>query len=125
MSRRLDDLQQPFRTKAMELIARCVEAGIAVTIVDTLRTPEEQAENLRKGVSWTRNSRHLPQPPDGRSRAIDICPYFQYQLHGPDKLAWDASDGVWQIIGDIGEELGLVWGGRWSVKDYGHFQEGP
>ena len=115
MSRRLDDLSQRFRPLAVELLARCVEAGIHVLIVDTLRTPAEHAANLAKGVSWTKHSKHL----DGD--AIDICPYETWHLRGADKLAWN--DGpTWDRLGAIGEALGLRWGGRWTVKDLGHFE---
>jgi len=114
MSRALDDLSPRFRPLAMELLARTVEAGIPVLVVDTLRTPAEHAANLAKGVSWTVHSKHL----DGD--AIDIVPYSQYDLHGPDKLQWDAGDPIWQKLGAIGERIGLRWGGRF--KDMGHFE---
>lgn len=116
MSRALDDLSPRFRPLAMELLARTVEAGIPVLVVDTLRTPAEHAANLAKGVSWTVHSKHL----DGD--AIDIVPYSVYDLHGPDKLQWDAGDPIWQKLGAIGERLGLRWGGRWKQKDMGHFE---
>jgi len=116
MSRALNDLSARFRPLAMELLARCVEEQIAVVIVDTLRTPAEHAENLAKGVSWTTRSRHL----DGD--AIDICPYSTWDAHGPDKLNWNAGDPVWLRLGVIGESIGLRWGGRWKVKDLGHFE---
>jgi hypothetical protein len=117
MSRRLDDLDPRFRRLAIELIARCVEAGYAVMIVDTLRTQAEHLENVRRGVSWTPRSRHL----DGL--AIDIAPYETYLLHGPDKLQWNADDPVWLKLGLIGESLGLRWGGRWTrTPDPGHFE---
>jgi hypothetical protein len=119
VSRKLDDLDPRFKPLAIELVARCVEAGIGVMIVDTLRTPAEHAENVRKGVSWTTRSKHL----DGL--AIDLAPYDQYALHGPDKLQWDGRDPVWQRIGAIGERLGLRWGGRWRQKDLGHFEYIP
>jgi D-alanyl-D-alanine carboxypeptidase-like protein len=67
-------------------------------------------------VSWTPNSKHLT------GDAIDLVPYDVYTLHGPDKLRWDATDRAWQIMGDIGEKLGLRWGGRWQQKDMGHFE---
>lgn len=144
MSRRLDDLHPALRPLAFELIARCTEQGICLCIIDTLRTTEEQEENIKKGVSWTKNSKHLPLMTHsggcpnydgttrdrcvescgfGLSRAIDVCPYEVYQLKGSDKLQWDANDAVWTRIGVIGEGLGLRWGGRWTAKrDMGHFE---
>lgn len=116
MSRRLDDLSPRFRPLAVEFLALLTEATIPVLIVDTLRTAAEQEENIRKKVSWTRNSKHLT------GDAIDIVPYDIYQLTGEDKLRWDANHPVWFKIGAIGEKLGLVWGGRWKVRDMGHFE---
>jgi peptidoglycan L-alanyl-D-glutamate endopeptidase CwlK len=116
MSRRLDDLDVRFKPLAIELLARATEAGIAVMIIDTLRTPEEHAINLAKGVSWVTRSKHL----DGL--AIDICPYDVYRVDGADKLMWVTSHPSWQVLGAIGEGLGLRWGGRWAVKDMGHFE---
>ena len=116
MSQRLDDLASVFRPKAMEFLARCVEAKLLVMIIDTLRTPAEHAENVRKGVSWVTRSKHL----DGL--AIDVAPYEQYVLHGAKKLEWDADDPAWQQLGAIGESIGLRWGGRWRQQDLGHFE---
>lgn len=119
MSRALDDLSPRFRPLAVELLARCVEQGIPVCIVDTRRTPAEHAANLAKGVSWTKHSRHL----DGD--AIDICPYATWDNHGPDKLNWDVSDPVWAKLAAIGRSLGLRCGYDWKVKDAGHFEYVP
>lgn len=121
-SRLLNDIAPECRPIFLEFIARCVEAGIPLMIVDTLRSADEQKSNLAKGVSWTKNSKHLPQPPSGKSWAIDVCPYEEFKLKGPDKLAWNADDIVWNRIGDIGERLGLRWGGRWKQRDMGHFE---
>jgi hypothetical protein len=127
MSRKLDDLSDRFRPKAFEFLARLTEAGIQVLIVDTLRTPEEHAANLINGTSAAALSKHL----DGKARglphrgsdALDVCPYEQYLLNGPDKLRWDTSDPVWQRIGTIAESLGLRWGGRWvRPHDPGHVE---
>jgi hypothetical protein len=116
MSRNLDDLHPKFKPFAIELLARMTEAGICAMIVDTLRTKAEHEENLRKGTSWTKDSKHL------YGLAIDVCPFDQWNLHGPDKLKWDSNDPIWQKIGVIGEKIGLVWGGRWKKKDMGHFE---
>lgn len=116
MSRALDDLDVEFRLIAFELLARFCEAGIPVLIVNTLRTQAEQDAALASGHSWTTRSRHLV------GMAIDVCPYAQFNLHGPDKLAWDASDPAWQTLGKIGHQLGLRWGGAWVQRDVGHFE---
>lgn len=117
MSRALDDLSPRFRPIAVELLARLTEAGIAVMIIDTLRTPEEHRANLAKGVSWTKHSKHL----DGD--AIDICPYAIYDAQGIDKLLWDATHPIWTKVGTIGESIPHVrWGGRWTQRDLGHFE---
>lgn len=75
MSRKLDDLSPRFRPLAIELLARLTEAGIAVMVIDTLRTPAEHAANLAAGKSWVKRSKHL----DGD--AIDICPYAIYDAY--------------------------------------------
>lgn len=116
MSRRLDDLSSRFRPLAFEFLARCVEAGVPVIIVNTLRTPEEQADNILRGVSWTKNSRHLT------GDAIDVAPYEVWDQFGPDKLNWTATNPAWAVLGHIGEGLGLRWGGRWTQRDLGHFE---
>jgi peptidoglycan L-alanyl-D-glutamate endopeptidase CwlK len=118
MSRALNDLSPRMRPLAVELLARCVEQGIMVMIVDTLRTPAEQQAYVAKGVSWTLHSKHLT------GDAIDICPYETYALAGPDKLRWPADDPVWQRIGQIGQAVGLKWGviKRGMRIDLGHFE---
>lgn len=124
MSRALDDLDSRFRPLAFELLARCVEQGIQIMIIDTLRTPQEHAINLASGASRIQRSKHL----DGL--AIDVCPYETWALDGPDKLRWDTSNPtVWFRLGRIGEALGLRWGGRFRPLDdnglgwdAGHFE---
>lgn len=122
MSRLLNDLDYRIRNVAFEFFARCAEARLPLMLIDTLRTEEEQKDNIARKVSWTMNSLHLPQKPDGKALAFDVCPYAVFQLHGPDKLQWDSSDPAWMKIGAIGEALNLRWGGRWKQKDMGHFE---
>jgi hypothetical protein len=125
MTRNLNDLAPECRPIFFEFLARLTEAGIQVQIINVLRNEAEQAANVARGVSQTMNSRHLPQPPSGLSHAIDVCPYAQYELHGPDKLEWSATDPAWQVIGRVAEALGLRWGGRWAMRDMGHCEWNP
>ena len=92
-------------------------------IICTGRTDAEQAEAVRTGHSRVTRSKHQ----DGL--AIDICPYGQYLIHGEAKLMWDVGDPVWKKLGEMGEKLGMRWGGRFTPLnkdgvgwDPGHFE---
>lgn len=41
---------------------------------------------------------------------------------GPEWPTDDAGLARWRRVGELGEGLGLVWGGRWSPPDWPHFQ---
>lgn len=129
--RDLDLLHPDFRPVVDRFLARCVEAGIMVMVVETWRSQAAHEEDLRNGRSWVNRSKHqktiLIETDHGLTRvpaslAIDVAPYDVYQLHGADKLQWDAEDPAWQRLAEIGEALGLICGARWKMKDMAHFQ---
>ncbi len=101
---------------ARELVARASAAGFPIAVTQTLRTYEEQARLYAQG-------RTLPGPivthaPAGYSyhnfgRAFDVA-----FVRGPG-LSWS---GPWEPLGDLAENLGLEWGGRWKHPDTDHFQ---
>lgn len=133
MSRALNDLSSDFQPLAFAFLARLTERGIAVMIVDTLRTEAEHLANLKAGTSAAKFSRHLPRrlrracavddPNREKSDALDVCPFEQYALHGPDKLRWEPTDAAWAVIGSEAQKLGLVWGGLWKQPfDPGHVE---
>lgn len=114
-------LTPKLRAVYMEFQKRCTDKGIRYLLICTIRSKEQQLENIRKGVSWTKNSKHLPGS-DGLSRAFDVVPY-RLSADGRRKtLLWNSNAPEWQVMGSIGKELGLVWGGDWKQKDMGHFQ---
>lgn len=69
-------------------------------------------EECRQKITWTLNSKHI------EGKAIDLVPVRNGNLW------WNAPDAVWERMGEIGEECGLQWGGRWDgdQKDRPHFQ---
>ena len=122
MDTSLDHLTPEFRPLAMELIARCVESGIHVVIINTLRSKAEQQAAIASGSSWTTKSKHLPQAPSGLSDAIDIAPLAQYIQHGSVKVNWNGSDPAWAKMIAIGEAIGLRSGKSFPKPDLGHFE---
>jgi hypothetical protein len=135
MDRALDSLSSEFRPHVDRVLARLVERGVMVLIVQTSRTLAEHQANIANGTSRTSMSKHLPRglrgrangtPDDDRCDAIDLCPYDFYALNGPDKLAWDDTGlgaGAWAAIQDVGEAEGLRCGSRWhDPHDPGHLE---
>lgn len=97
---------------------RITEQDFAIT--DGLRTPEEQAANVKKGVSKTLHSMHLPQA-GGFAWAIDATPF----VNG--KLAWNWQDVYPVVVAfhqaalDLGFAEHIRWGGAWDrrLSDFG------
>ena len=125
MARRdeLSLLSPVMRALTVEFLARLAEAGIYVKILETWRSEERQKELLKRGVSWTQNSKHCRMK-DGApaADAVDLIPWEYWSLWEGNKLLWDSDAKIWQKIGAIGESLGLRWGGRWTQKDMGHWE---
>jgi hypothetical protein len=137
MDRALDSLSSEFKPLAIEVIARCVERGVHLLIVQTLRTPEEHRQNLANGTSAARLSKHLPRQlrglvagtaDDQKADAIDLVPFEVWQLAGPDKVIWSdiaspEAKAAFGAIIELGEMLGLRSGGRWiAPHDPGHLE---
>ena len=132
MDRSLDSLSAAFRPLAFEVLARLVERQCLVMISQTSRTMEEHRINVAKRTSRTELSKHLPRslrgyaPTDAdinKADAIDLAPWEVWQAHGPDKLSWDPKHPTFAVIGEVGERLGLRWGGRWlDPHDPGHLE---
>lgn len=138
-------LTPSMQVKARALVNALKAAGIAHTIIETLRTMDTQKAYFAQGrepldivnekrriaglapisvyenkriITKTLNSRHL----DGE--AFDLVP-----LDRDSRPWWKAPDSVWLLIGSLGESVGLEWGGRWGQAegrlgwDCPHFQE--
>ena len=100
-----------------ELLRRLASEGLTFKVIQGRRTPAEQAALYAKGrtapgpkVTWTLKSRHLT------GHAIDLA-LFQGK-----NVVWESKH--YTRAGQIGEELGLVWGGRWKggKTDKPHFE---
>ena len=130
MSRRIEDLVPEMQEKAREFSWRMSEAGVPFIFTCTRRTLAEQQELYARGrtkpgkkVTWTLKSKHI----DGLAFDIVICKAGIPQ--------WDVKvdvdeDGIpdYTEAGQIGESIGLKWGGRWRDSkgrpnpDFPHFE---
>lgn len=119
--RDVDLLHPLLREKLSRLLSECKKAGLVIGIGETLRTKEEQDDLYAKGrtqpgnvVTKARGSTYSSMHQWGI--AFDF-----YRADG--KGAYNDADGFFEKVGKLGEDIGLMWGGRWkSPVDKPHFQ---
>ena len=110
----LNSLHPYFRDKVIELIRQCEIKGIELAIVETYRTPTKQNEYKSMGRKYTRTRGGLSNHQYGL--AADVVPMLNGQAQ------WH-NIALWRKVGQVGERLGLRWGGRWRyLFDPGHFE---
>jgi peptidoglycan L-alanyl-D-glutamate endopeptidase CwlK len=121
--RHIAKLHPSLRWHARTLLEHALEDGIDLTITQSLRTMQEQGDLFAQGRS--RPGPRVTNAPAGFSWhnfglafdvAIDRDPGVGI------KPAWPNEFALWRHIGEIGELIGLEWGGRWKRPDLPHFQ---
>jgi peptidoglycan L-alanyl-D-glutamate endopeptidase CwlK len=89
-------------------------------IMETARSVEQQRINIKKGVSWTMNSRHIVSK-DGLCRAADIVPL----VDGKVSWSWPVYHKLAPIMKAAAKAVGVpvAWGGDWQkTKDGPHWE---
>ena len=119
-SRNLDDLLPQVKIKVEQFIQACKDKGIDILVTSTYRDMESQDALYEQGRTTpgkiVTNARAGDSYHNWRC-AVDVVPIIGGK---PD---WDGSHPAWQQIGEIGEECGLEWAGRWkSFRELAHFQ---
>lgn len=130
-SRDLHDLLPFVRDKAISFIARAEMEipGLKLVVSQTYRSPESQDELYQIGRRGVTGEKIVTNCKGGDSFhqyriAFDVFPlrYGKPILFESD--GDEVSDPVWQKLGEIAEECGLEWAGRWNHNREGpHFQD--
>ena len=121
MSYKLKELDTDVRFMAEDLLKLAARDNIELVVTQTYRSPEQQAALYAQGR--TAPGRIVTHAPPGYSwhefrRAFDVA-----ITHFPgDMTKADLYDGPWEHVGNLGESLGLEWGGGWKHPDRPHFQ---
>ena len=119
-SRSLDELLPEVKAKVEQFISLCKDAGIELLVTSTYRDNESQAALYAQGR--TAPGKIVTNANAGDSYhnyrcAVDVVPLVDGK---PD---WDGSHPVWQKVGELGEQAGLEWAGKWvHFKELAHFQ---
>lgn len=122
---RLQSIYPPLADKLRQMAGMLEQEGIAIRVVQALRTWAEQDDLYAQGR--TKAGSIVTNCPGGKSYhnfglAVDCVPSTQGpgQPFTPD---WNNQHPTWQRMVAVGTSLGLDSGATWrTFKDYPHFQ---
>lgn len=118
-SRNWDALDPDFRNRLLMVYKLMRERhGYDLALLEGYRSPERQAKLAAMGEHVTRAKANQSYHQHGL--AADNAFYRNGKLVISERDPW-AMEG-YRLYGETAESLGLVWGGRWSFKDYGHVE---
>lgn len=118
----LAELEPALAAAVAKVLAGMAASGHPMVAYDGRRTGEEQAALYAAGrtapgriVTYADGIKVRSAHQDGR--AVDCA--FVLRRDGPQgwALTWS---GPWAAYGALGEAEGLVWGGRWKLRDHPH-----
>lgn len=112
MSTRIEELDEPFKTKVQLVVAKLGELGIRFAITETRRTYLSQSDAFKRGVSKCDGLVKLSMHQAGL--AVDITP-----IDANGKPTWDYAkySEQYKKIGAVAKDFGLEWGGTWAPLD--------
>ncbi len=112
-------------------MALYVQGRLPVSEVNNFRTMASLPlikESENKKVTWTLKSKHITNALD-EDLNNDFSDAFDIAIVKEGKPIWEIKVDVngdmvpdYEQAGQIGEEVGLKWGGRFSTPDYPHFE---
>ncbi len=116
----ISTLHPSAQARAKALLSAAHERGIALVVTSGFRSPEEQERSyeqgrtspglvvthVRAGQSW-----------HNYGLAFDVAIADERG-----KLTWPEDRELWREIGELGERVGLLWGGRFPMPDRPHFE---
>ena len=117
----LDKINNPkFHPKLKQLLLEAIKTTpIDFTVLETVRTIEQQRIYVTKGTSKTMKSRHIPSTnKSGLCEAVDIAPYpIDWKNIAKFK---QLSEHILKVAKQLG--INIEWGGMWKMRDMPHYQ---
>ena len=115
-------LDPAFVKIVLQVFERMQARGYPMALLEGYRSPERQDKLAASGAGVT-NARAY-QSKHQYGLAVDLAPIKDGHLQISERDPWAMQ--AYLALGEEAERAGLVWGGRWSFKDYGHVEvSGP
>ncbi|UCV02016.1 M15 family metallopeptidase [Dechloromonas denitrificans] len=92
--------------------------GYEMVLIEGYRSPERQAKLLEQGGHVTQVGANMSYHQHGL--AADSAFFRDGKVVISERDPW-AMRG-YELYGQVAEQVGLTWGGRWKMQDYGHVE---
>ncbi len=117
-SREWNALDADFRQRLLTVYRLMEKHGYRMALLEGYRSPERQAQLARLGPHVTRAGAYQSYHQYGL--AADSAFYRDGRIVISEKDPW-AMEG-YRLYGQYAESVGLNWGGRWQLMDFGHVE---
>lgn len=116
----INDLCPELLTIYREWLMQCHEAGLAVKAIVTWRDGIDQDAAKSNGLS----NAGAGQSPHNccDNHGLPSSKAFDFAIFDNGQYIKDGADPRYTKAGEIGEGLGLHWGGRWHHPDWDHLE---
>ena len=113
-----NQLNTEFAQRLSQLLSGLYADGYEFVLTEGYRSPERQAFLYAQGPHRTQAK------PMESLHQLGLAADVAFKLNGA--IAFDlkhpAVSDAYQQLGHRAESLGLIWGGRWAMADFGHVQ---
>lgn len=111
-------LEPHFMAEVLQVMQRAQTRGYTFVLLEGYRSSERQNQLATQAIVVTRAK-------GGQSKhqlglAVDLAPLRDGRVVISEQDTWAAE--AYRVLGEEAESAGLVWGGRWSLRDYGHLE---
>ncbi len=115
-------LNPDFVQDVLRVFAKMEARGYPLVLLEGYRSPERQNALADSHVQVT-NARAF-QSKHQYGLAVDVAPMKDGRIVISERDPWAMQ--AYQALGEEAERVGLTWGGRWRLKDFGHIEvSGP
>ena len=113
-----EKLNPRFTQPVLQVLLRLQERGYPFALLEGYRSPERQEKLADMGSHVT--SARAFQSKHQFGMAVDLAPLRDGRLIISERDPWAME--AYLALGEEAEKAGLIWGGRWWFKDYGHVE---
>lgn len=118
-SRNWNQLDQEFTQRLLVVFKLMKERhGYDMVLIEGYRSPERQARLFEQGSHVTQAGANMSYHQYGL--AADSAFFRDGKVVISERDPW-AMRG-YELYGEIAEQVGLTWGGKWKMQDYGHVE---